>query len=704
MAILERLRVRAGLLLAIVIGLALFAFILSDFLDSGGSLFNRSKYEIAEVSGKSVPYNDFDKRVKEFEDFQKLQTQQSSLDEETTDQIRNYTWENMIQELLLDNQFEKLGLEVSEEELKNIIMGDNPHPAFARFFTDQQTGVFNRQAFNNFLQKINSDEEMTDDKKFYMFIENEIYRQRKYVKYLNLVRSGLYATTFEAERQQKETSRSVDANFIVKNFNTLSDSAIKVTEKDIKDYYEEHKKLYEQEESRDLAYVFFEVVPSEADYKNSENWINNIKADYESAVDPINFVNMESDVPFDTKRYNAGELPDSLDKVLFNAPVGTSYGPYFSNGSYKIARLASVAFLPDSVKARHILLRPTVSIEQTRKTADSLARLIRNGADFSALAMLHSVDGSAQTGGDLGWFREGEMIAPFSDSCFAASKGEVFVVTSQVGIHVVQLLDRSAPAKQVQIAMLVKNVIASEETDHNYYVKANEFAGENNTFEKFMKAVETQKLTSNFMRAINVGPMDKQLNNMRYARPVIIWAYKAEEKDVSTVHKIENKYVIAVVEKLREKGPANLKDIHADIENKVKQQKKAEILVAQFKAKSASAKTLEDVAAQMNLAVEPVSGIRFVSTSFGNAGIEPKVVAAATSLEKGKLSAPIIGENGVYMLVVVNITTPSEAENKTSIDLSREYVKRNYAARTNYFTLEAIKKLADIKDNRREFY
>lgn len=133
MAILERLRVRAGLLLAIVIGLALFAFILSDFLDSGGSLFNRSKYEIAEVSGKSVPYNDFDKRVKEFEDFQKLQTQQSSLDEETTDQIRNYTWENMIQELLLDNQFEKLGLDVSEEELKNIIMGDNPHPAFARF-------------------------------------------------------------------------------------------------------------------------------------------------------------------------------------------------------------------------------------------------------------------------------------------------------------------------------------------------------------------------------------------------------------------------------------------------------------------------------------------------------------------------------------------------------------------------------------------
>lgn len=704
MAILEKLRVKAGLLLAIVIGLALFAFILSDFLDSGGSLFNRSKYEIAEVSGKSVPYNDFDKKVKEFEAFQKLQTQQTSLDEETMDQIRNYTWENMIQDLLLDKQFEKLGLDVSEEELKNIIMGETPHPAFARFFTDQQTGVFNRQAFSSFLQKVANDEELTDDKKFYLFIENEIYRQRKYIKYLNLIRNGLYATTFEAERQQKETARSVDANFIVKNFNTLSDSAVKVTDKDIKKYYEEHKKLYEQEESRDLAYVYFEVIPSQSDYKSAEAWINDVKADFEKSEDPIQFVNMESDVVFDIKRYSAGKLPDSLDNFLFNAPVGTSYGPYFSNNSYKIARLATVAYLPDSVKARHILLRPTRSIEETQKTADSLATLIRNGANFGALAMLHSADGSAQTGGDLGWFQDGEMITPFSDSCFKAKKGDVFVVTTQVGIHVVEVLDRSTPVKQVQIATLVKNVVVSEETDHNIYVKANEFAGENNTFEKFMKAVDTEKLNSNFMRAMNVNPMDKQLNTMRNARPVIIWAYKAEEKEVSNVQKVENKYVIAAVEKVREKGSTDLKDIRAEIENRVKQQKKAEILVEQFKSKYASAKTLEDLASQMNLAVEPVSGVKFVSTSFGNAGIEPKIVAAATSLEKGKLSAPIIGENGVYVLVVVNITTPTEAENKTSLDLSREYVKRNIAARTNYFALDALKKLADIKDNRREFF
>jgi|WetSurMetagenome_2_1015567.scaffolds.fasta_scaffold01803_4 peptidyl-prolyl cis-trans isomerase D len=704
MAILERLRVRAGLLLAIVIGLALFAFILSDFLDSGGSLFNRSKYEIAEVSGKSIPYNDFDKKVKEFEDFQKLQSGQTSLDEETTDQIRNITWENLIQDMLLEKQFDKLGLDVSEDELKNIIMGDNPHPAIARYFTDQHTGVFNRQAFNTFMSRISSDEEMSDDKKFYLFIENEIYRQRKYVKYLNLVRNGLYATTFEANRQLKETSRSVDANFIVKNFSVISDSAISVTEKDLKKYYEEHKKLFEQIESRDLMYVYFEVTPSEADFKVSEKWINDIKSDFESAADPIQFVNMESDVPFDIKHYNAGELPDSLNNKLFNASIGTSYGPYYTKNSYRIARLASVTYQPDSVKARHILLRPAQNYEETKKTADSLANLIRKGADFAALAMLYSTDGSAQTGGDLGWFREGEMIAPFSDSCFHGHKGAVMVIQTQAGMHVVQILDQSKPTKQVQIATLVKNVLASEETDHNIYVKANEFAGKNNSFDKFVKAIETEKLNNNLQRAINVGPMDKQLNDLRLARPLVTWAYKAEEKDVSTVFKIDNKYIIATVEKAREKGPAPLNDIRADIENRVKQQKKAEILAEQFKTKKASAKTLEDLAREMNLAVEPVSGIKFASSSLGNAGVEPKIVAAATSLEKGTISDPIIGENGVYVLVVINITVPSEVEKENSVNLSKNYVERNYAARTNYFAYEAIKELAKIKDNRREFY
>src|SRR4030042_6389573 len=227
MAILEKLRVKAGLLLAIVIGLSLAAFILSDFLDSGGSLFTRSKYEIAEISGKSVPYTEYDNLVKKLEKIQQLQTGQTSVDENTMDQIRNVTWDNMIQDMLLEKQYAKVGVTVSADELTDLVMGENPHPYIAQLFTDQQTGILNRQSLNAFMQRVNSDE-VSDEKEYYLFIENEIIRQRKNSKYLNLIRKGLYATSFEAARQQDESSRSVDLDYIIQNFNTISDSAVQI--------------------------------------------------------------------------------------------------------------------------------------------------------------------------------------------------------------------------------------------------------------------------------------------------------------------------------------------------------------------------------------------------------------------------------------------------------------------------------------------
>jgi peptidyl-prolyl cis-trans isomerase D len=704
MAILEKLRVRAGLLLAIVIGLALLAFVLSDFLDSGGSLFTRSKYEIAEISGKSVPYTEYESKVKELENIQKLQSGQMNLDEETVDQIRSVTWENMIQDMLLEKQYAKLGLDVSKEELRDMIIGENPHPAISQIFTDPQTGILNRQSLNAFMQRINSEEEASDEKNYYLYIENEIYRQRKNAKYLNLIRKGLYATTFEADKQNIENSRTIDLSFIVQRFSSISDSAIKISEGDINKYYKENTNLFKQKESRDIRYVYFEVTPSKADFDAAEQWINQIKPDFETAEDIEQFVSLESDVPFDAKNYNAGELPDTLNDVLFNAEKGTTFGPYFRDNSYRISRLAAINYLPDSVKARHILLRASQSnAQKLYKTADSLANLIKSGSDFAPLAMLYSSDGSAQSGGDLGWIKEGDMVKPFNDTCFLGKKGDVKLVVSQYGIHVVEILDQSKPSKQVQVGTLVKNVVASEETDHTYYVKANEFAGKNNTYEKFIKSVESENLNQNMQTALNLAPMDKKVNDLRSPRQLVSWAYKAEEKDISTVFKFGNRYVVGLLEKVREEGPAPLADVRASVENRIKQQKKAELIIDKIEAKKSAAKTIEDLGKELGLQVEPVSGIRFSSTAIGTAGIEPNVVAAAMSLDKGVISDPIIGENGVYVLAVNNTTEPSSSDKQTSA-IARNFVERNYAARTNYYAYEALKELANIKDNRREFY
>ncbi len=704
MAILERLRVRAGLLLAIVIGLALLAFVLSDFLDSSGSLFTRSKFEIAEVSGKSVPYTEYETKVKELVDIQKIQSGQESLNEETVDQIRSITWENMIQDMLLEKQYAKIGVDVSDEELGILIQGENPHPFISQIFTDQQTGMLNRIALNTFLRRIKEEEAASEETKFYLYVENEIYRQRKNIKYSTLIRKGLYATKFETERQNLENARTADLNFIVQRFTTVSDSAIQVSESDINKYYKEHINMFKQKESRDIRYVSFEVVPSQADFQAAEQWINQIKPEFETAEDIINFITMESDLPFDERNYGVGELPDTLSDNLFNATIGTSFGPYFTDNSYRISRLANVRYLPDSVKARHILLRAQqANAQEINKLADSLMNLIKGGSDFAMMAMLHSGDGSAQNGGDLGWFKDGEMVKPFNDTCFLGKKGDVKKVITQYGIHVVQILDQSKPSRKVQIGTLVKNVIASEETDHSYYVQANEFAGTNDTYEKFMKAVEEKKLSRNMQVALNLAPMDKNVNDLSQARQLVSWAYKAEEKDVSTVFDLGNKYVVAAVDKVREEGPAPLADVRADVENRVRQQKKAEMLTAKINEKKASAKTIEDLGRSLGVPVEPVSGIKYTSSALGTAGIEPNVIAAAMEMQKGSISEPIAGENGVYVLSVNNITEPAVPDVQTAA-VARNFVERNYAARANYFAFEALKELAKVKDNRREFY
>jgi len=328
-----------------------------------------------------------------------------------------------------------------------------------------------------------------------------------------------------------------------------------------------------------------------------------------------------------------------------------------------------------------------------------LANLIRNGSDFGTLAMMYSSDGSAQTGGDLGWFGEGKMVKPFNDSCFYGKKGDVKIVNTQYGIHVIQIQDQSRPVKKIQVATLIKYVVPSEETDHQYYMLANEFAGKNNTLAKFNKAVEEGIPGAKVERAVNLAPLDKKVNDLESARPIVSWVYKAEKEDISSVFKVSDQYIVAALEKVREKGNIPLNEVRADIENRVKQQKKAEMLAQQFKSGNAS--SLETLAGEMGLAVEPVSGLRFSSASLGNAGIEPKVIAAATALEKGVVSEPIIGENGVYVLSVNNVSAPDVT---ASADLSKNYVERNYAARTNYYAYEALKEMANIKDNRRMFY
>ena len=689
-----------GLLVAIIIGLALLAFVIGDLLNKGKSMFTKAQYEIAEVAGKSIPYTDFDQRVNSFLEINKIQTGQTNLDESTIDNIRNVSWDYMIEEFIMSDEYKKLGIAVTGDELMDMIQGENPHPIIQQVFSDPQTGVLNKSFMFDFIQRT-LQEETSERKTFWLYIENEIYRQRRLAKFNTLIKKGLYVTSLQANRKAEESSKNMNIDFIVQRFSLIPDSLIEITTNDIKEYYKAHLEKYRQDESRGVKYVTFEVTPSDEDFKTAENWIHSIKPEFETTSETKQFVNLQSDVPYDSRNYTKDELPEIIADFMFDAAVGDIYGPYFENNAYKLAKLAKVDYLPDSVKARHILLQATQdNSAQVIQFADSLKGLLEKGADFAQLARQYSSDGSAQEGGDLGWFKEGEMVKSFSDSCFYGKVGDIKLVGSQFGLHIIEILAQSKDVKKVQVGYLVRNVEPSVETDQKYYAQASEFAGINNTFEKFNKAIESQNLIAR--TAPGLKPLDKQITGLESPRLLVKWAYGADLHDVSNVMKFGNKYVVAMVDDVKEKGYAGIEDVKAEIELELSKQKKAEKLIENINAMEGASESLESLAGTLKTEVSSAASINFSSRSLTNIGIEPRIPAAAFALETDAISEPVIGNNGVYVISVTSVSMPENLEFQK--ERERMSYERSYASQANYASFEALKKKAEVVDNRAEFF
>jgi peptidyl-prolyl cis-trans isomerase D len=704
MAVIQKIRNRAGLLVAVIIGMALIAFILGDLLTSGGLYLSKARNNVAVVNGTGIPIDQFQDIISEQEELTKMQMGVSTLEEQATLEIRQRAWNDMIQDLVISEEIKKLGLSVSGDELYNMINGDNPHQFIVQFFADPTTGVINHVALNQFLQQINSTEEITSQKLFWLYIEDLIYKERETTKYNTLLSKGFYATNLEANKRKKELNTSVNFNYIVKRYTEIPDSLVNLTDDEIKKYYKHNKNNYKQDKSRDIRYVVWEVLPSEKDYAETENWINKIKNEY-IKITPENtnqYTKANSAISPNGINYAQGELDASLDSFAFASTLGNVYGPYFEEGYYKLAKLSKVSYLSDSVKASHILLAATQDNGyQMNQLADSLKTLIEKGASISTLAMQYSTDkGSAEKGGDLGWFKEGQMVKPFSDSSFYGNVGDVKIVYSQYGIHILKIEAQSRRVKKVQLAVLARQVRASEATDQTYFAKASEFGAVNNTPEKFNKAI-----AEGVVKAIPLVKLTENTNNiagLERSRELIRWAFNGNVGDITgKVMEFDNKYVIAIIDKVREKGFTPVEDLKSEIEIEVRKEKQGDLLAAKMQEAQDGISDINTIGANLNIPVNNASNVRFTSYTIPNLGAEPKLQAAAIALEEGKISAPIKGNNGVYIIQVESKNMPTPDANNT---MEKNYITRTNTNRVTYSALTVLNELAGVEDNRINFY
>ncbi len=708
MATLQTIRTKAGLLVSIVIGLSLAAFILGDMFQSGNSLFQKDRLEVGEIDGESVQYPDFQKQVDELAEIYKMNTQQNQLDENTMVQVREQTWQNQIREIVMGDVYEKLGIDVSSDELFDMLQGTNLHPVVQQLFRNPNTGQVDRSAVVRFLKNLESGAVEQEQRSYWLYLEKQIVQDRIQGKYMNMVGKGLYVTSEEAQNSLANRNKQINFDYINLPINSVADSQIVITDKDLRNYYDTRKNEFKQEKVRRIEYITYAVKPSTEDFKNAETWINDIKTDFETTTDNIQFVTSNSDVSFDGTWYKKETLPANIGSWVYDegAEVNAVFGPYFENDAYKLAKVHAIEMLPDSVEARHILLQVNSQAEVVSKQAlaDSLKTAIENGSDFATLARLFSTDqGSAIQGGDLGWFGRGQMVRPFEEAAFNNAKNEVTVVPSQFGIHVIQTTDKGKESKQVQIAYLVRNVVPSTRTYQDTYALASKFASENSSKEDFDAAVTEQKLDK---KIASVSENDREIAGLENARLLIRAAYETEKGKVimsqesSPIFELGDNYVIATLAGVTEEGIATFEDIKARIELNVLKEKKSELLVKKANDAMNGKTDLDAIASALNSEVKNATNVNFNSFQVPGVGLEPAVIGTVASLEVDKLSKPVAGNNGVFIVKVTSVNQNTDAD-ATSEQL-RMAQNLNYRATSQAF--EAHRKKVEITDKRSKFY
>jgi peptidyl-prolyl cis-trans isomerase D len=711
MAVIGKIRKRGGII-TIIIGIALAAFVLGDFIRKRP----KNNKNLSEISGEKITYNNFEKKVDEQLELTKQQTGKENPTTAEVFQLREQVWKNLVRDIILAKEYDELGIDVSAEELTDLVTGKEPHKYILQNFTDPQTGQFNPVAVNNFMKNIDQYEQQKPGTKVqWENLLESIRSDRIYTKYLNLIKGGFYIPKAIAKMDYEQKSKKAVFRFFVDKYSNIADNSVTVSQDDFQKYYDVHKYEYEQDASRYIDYVEFDVIPSEVDIKKVTEDVNKIRVDIENQKNdemPA-FVNRYSDSKYDSSFYKKGALPILLDTIVFKAKKGDIIGPFYDDYTYTIAKVMDFQMRPDSMRASHILIaykgslkdneKITRTKEEAKKTADSLLTVIKKDKKkFEEIAKTMSDDPTAkEKAGDLGWFADGSMVGPFNETCLKEKEGEMKVVETNYGYHIIKVTGKKKPEKKVQLAVITRKAEPSNETFQAVYLQASTFAGENTTSEQFNKSVIDKKLNKRL--AENITPMSDNIPGLDSPREIIRWAYEENTKkgDVSKVFDLQGKYVVANLKEVREKGIPTLDDIKTNLEPLVKREKKAEMIIKKISSLKTTGINIDLLAEKDKATIDTLDFITFSSYSIPGFGPEPEIIGSLFTLKKGAMSEPLKGKAGIFVIYVDNFT---EAPAITDYTANKNQIIMNFKSRVGYDIYSSLEKNAKIVDNRILFY
>jgi len=700
MGIMGFLRNRMGMILVVVIGFAMFAFIAGEVIHYGGSFFHGDNTEMGEVNGEKIAVDEFNKRVDQNTANFQAQSHQTEMTPQITSYIQESTWSQELNEKILNAEMDKLGLVVSDDEKRSLIQGDNPSPQIVQAFGNPQTGQVDRVKLNNFLNNISAAK--NDDPmliRWNDFVEH-IVDDKRSEKYLALVSNGLYVNALDAQDDYESKNKLANFKYVKLDYSSIPDNKVTVTDDDYETYYNDHKGEFKNpEESRSLEYVIFNAAPSKDDSAVVKTEVDKLAPAFKASTNDSLFVEVNADTKTPLSFQRKGQLDPKIDSIMFSAAKGFVYGPYLSGSSYKLSKLVDEQIGPDSVKARHILLPITSSPEKTLATADSIKKLIEGGKSFADLAKTYSVDkGSADKGGELGTFGRGSMVPAFEDAVFEGKKGDIKIVTSQYGVHIIDIEDQKGSSKVVKVATVDKLLTASSATQSAAYSKAQAFLGtlSGDNFDD-----QANKAGLKIVKAPDLNPIASTFNTITSGREIVRWAYKASAGDFSDqVFTSGDQYVVARLTQINPKGTLPLSAVKKQIAPQVLLAVKGKALADKLQSAVSGASNIDQVGQKAGSPVVPIQNIVFANPVIPGSSAEYKLIGTIFGSQPGKLSAPVIGQSGVYVFTVDNFIKPAPLANALR---QKQELGQALLQRSQQGILEALKDKANVKDYRVKF-
>ncbi len=706
MAIIGEIRKRSWIAV-VVVGVALLAFIIGDF----GKRGNKIPTNVGIVDGEKIPYVDYNAKLTERENMFKQQNQRELTSEERYE-LQNQLWNELVETHLYEKQYAKLGLVLSHAELNDMFYGDFVHPYVRQSFTDPATGIFNAQMV---VQYINNYGNLPDENKLQWHeLEEYVKKERLSSKYGTLIAKSFYTPMAMAKHLAKIENQSANVTYVKKGYNEIPDANVKLTDADYQKYYDEHKEQFKQEASRDLEMVIFPVAPTPEDLIDIQKDIYRVYGEFQTlkADEMAGFVSSESDKRFDTTYYRAGEFkPAALDSIVFNTPAGSFIAPMQIGDEWIQAKVLKFDSRPDSVKASQIVILSNKASQQiartdadAKKLADSLlAELKKQPELFAQYVSTYSDDPQTkEKGGDLGWMSDKMLANEIGSKIVASNAGDIFVekIPNDMGYFIVAVTGKTASQRKAQVALITRKIEASNHTNKQILNNANLLASQSRTIQDL--EANAKKGNYSLRNADFVAEMAYQLPGLSNARSIIRWAFNKETKigDVAPeVFMIDDKYVVVALKDIKEKGYATLEQVKTYIENPVKIDKKAEILIADMDKALAGTKEIGALAAKLQKPVDTVADVTFGAYYFGENGPEMSVIGKVAAMKQGEISKPIKGYNAVYVVKTETVSPVNPPKDAKMVALELEMQSQQKLRQIS----SVLREKGNVEDHRSQF-